>query len=136
MTLEKPPLSPYGAFVGISIDDYSEGECTCSVELKEHHLNNGGRDWFFCQFFSAAFLGNKRNFVGRHYLAGGCVRNYINSISRICIFLIVAMGAQSDYKLFCPNLLLLGCPEFRYRFLAGDISIYCCTILRGRIVPQ
>ena len=43
MTLEKPPLSPYGAFVGISIDDYSEGKCTCSVELKEHHLNNGGR---------------------------------------------------------------------------------------------
>ena len=43
------------------------------------------------------------------------------------------MGAQSEYKLFCPNLLLLGCPEFRYRFLAGDIFVYCCTILRGQI---
>ncbi|NKB33672.1 MAG: hotdog fold thioesterase [Pseudomonadales bacterium] len=43
MTLEKPPLSPFGAYVGVSIDDYAEGKATCSVELKGHHLNNGGR---------------------------------------------------------------------------------------------
>lgn len=43
MTLEKPPLSPFGAHVGVSIDEYAEGKATCSVELKDHHLNNGGR---------------------------------------------------------------------------------------------
>lgn len=41
--MEKPPLSPYGAFIGISIDDFSEGKVTCSVALRDHHLNNGGR---------------------------------------------------------------------------------------------
>jgi len=41
--MDKPPLSPYGAFIGISIDDFSEGKVTCSVALKDHHLNNGGR---------------------------------------------------------------------------------------------
>ena len=41
--MDKPPLSPYGAFIGISIDDFSEGKVTCSVALKGHHLNNGGR---------------------------------------------------------------------------------------------
>jgi len=41
--MDKPPLSPYGAFIGISIDDFSEGEVTCSVALRDHHLNNGGR---------------------------------------------------------------------------------------------
>ena len=41
--MDKPPLSPYGAFIGISIDDFSEGKVTCSVLLKDHHLNNGGR---------------------------------------------------------------------------------------------
>ena len=41
--MEKPPLSPYGAFLGISIDDFSEGRVTCSVALRDHHLNNGGR---------------------------------------------------------------------------------------------
>lgn len=41
--MEKPPLSPYGAFIGISIDDFSEGRVTCSVALRDHHLNNGGR---------------------------------------------------------------------------------------------
>ncbi|MDD9888827.1 MAG: PaaI family thioesterase [Gammaproteobacteria bacterium] len=43
MTLEKPPLSPFGAHVGVTIDDYAEGKCTCSVEIQDHHLNNGGR---------------------------------------------------------------------------------------------
>ena len=41
--MDKPPLSPYGAFIGISIDDFSEGKVTCSVALRDHHLNNGGR---------------------------------------------------------------------------------------------
>ena len=41
--MDKPPLSPYGAFIGISIDDFSEGRVTCSVALRDHHLNNGGR---------------------------------------------------------------------------------------------
>jgi len=41
--MEKPPLSPYGAFIGISIDDFSEGKVACSVALRDHHLNNGGR---------------------------------------------------------------------------------------------
>ena len=41
--IDKPPLSPYGAFIGISIDDFSEGKVTCSVALRDHHLNNGGR---------------------------------------------------------------------------------------------
>ena len=41
--MEKPPLSPYGAFIGISIDDFSEGKVTCSVALRDHHSNNGGR---------------------------------------------------------------------------------------------
>ena len=43
MALEQPPLSPFGAFIGITIDDYSTGKATCSVELEERHLNNGGR---------------------------------------------------------------------------------------------
>ena len=41
--MDKPPLSPYGAFIGVSIDNFSEGKVTCSVALKDHHLNNGGR---------------------------------------------------------------------------------------------
>ena len=41
--MDKPPLSPYGVFIGISIDDFSEGKVTCSVALRDHHLNNGGR---------------------------------------------------------------------------------------------
>ena len=41
--MDKPPLSPYGAFIGISIDDFSEGKVICSVALRDHHLNNGGR---------------------------------------------------------------------------------------------
>ena len=41
--MDKPPLRPYGVFSGISIDDFSEGKVTCSVALRDHHLNNGGR---------------------------------------------------------------------------------------------
>jgi len=41
--MDKPPLSPYDAFIGISIDDFSEGKVICSVALRDHHLNNGGR---------------------------------------------------------------------------------------------
>lgn len=41
--MQKPPLSPYGEFIGVSIDDYAEGKSTCSIALKDHHLNNGGR---------------------------------------------------------------------------------------------
>ena len=43
MSIQKPPLSPYGEFIGVSIDDYAEGKATCSVVLEDHHLNNGGR---------------------------------------------------------------------------------------------
>jgi uncharacterized protein (TIGR00369 family) len=43
MSMQKPPLSPYGEFIGVSIDDFAEGKSTCSVVLKDHHLNNGGR---------------------------------------------------------------------------------------------
>lgn len=43
MSLEKPPLSPFGSHIGVTIDEYAAGKATCSVELKDHHLNNGGR---------------------------------------------------------------------------------------------
>lgn len=43
MSLTKPPLSPFGAFVGVTIDDYAKGKATCSVILRDCHLNNGGR---------------------------------------------------------------------------------------------
>lgn len=36
-------MSPYGAFLGIQIRRCAEGKATCSIELKDHHLNNGGR---------------------------------------------------------------------------------------------
>ena len=39
----KPPLSPFAAFIGISIDEFSKGRVRCSVNLLEHHMNNGGR---------------------------------------------------------------------------------------------
>ncbi|MDA1369674.1 MAG: PaaI family thioesterase [Proteobacteria bacterium] len=41
--IEKPPMSPYGEFLGIEIVEFSAGKATCSIELKDHHLNNGGR---------------------------------------------------------------------------------------------
>ena len=39
----KPPLSPFAAFIGISIDEFSRGRVRCSVNLLDHHMNNGGR---------------------------------------------------------------------------------------------
>ena len=41
--MEKPPMSPYGNYLGISIDEYKDGIAKCSVEIKPFHLNNGGR---------------------------------------------------------------------------------------------
>ena len=43
MSIEKPPMSPYGDFLGIEIVEFSAGKATCTIELKDHHLNNGGR---------------------------------------------------------------------------------------------
>ena len=37
------PMSPYGDFLGIKIEEFSGGNARCSLELKNHHLNNGGR---------------------------------------------------------------------------------------------
>ena len=43
MSEKKPPMSPYGEFLGIKIEEYSEGKATCSISLRDHHFNNGGR---------------------------------------------------------------------------------------------
>ena len=44
MSVDKElPMSPFGKFLGIKIDEYSEGRSKCSVELLDHHRNNGGR---------------------------------------------------------------------------------------------
>ncbi|NQV70919.1 MAG: PaaI family thioesterase [Pseudohongiella sp.] len=37
------PMSPYGDFLGIEILEVADGKARCSLELKDHHLNNGGR---------------------------------------------------------------------------------------------
>ena len=37
------PMSPYGDFLGIKILEVADGKARCSLELKDHHLNNGGR---------------------------------------------------------------------------------------------
>ena len=36
-------MSPYGAFLGIEIVEYSEGQSSCRLALKDHHMNSGGR---------------------------------------------------------------------------------------------
>ncbi|HIF85586.1 MAG TPA: PaaI family thioesterase [Gammaproteobacteria bacterium] len=36
-------MSPFGSFLGIEITEFSAGKARCRVELKDHHLNNGGR---------------------------------------------------------------------------------------------
>ncbi len=36
-------MSPFGDFLGIKIEEYGAGKAHCSIELKKHHLNNGGR---------------------------------------------------------------------------------------------
>ena len=41
--MEKPPLSPYGAFIGVCIDDCGKGKANCSLDVQDHHFNNGGR---------------------------------------------------------------------------------------------
>ena len=41
--MDNPPLSPFAAFLGISIDEFSEGRVLCSINLCDHHVNNGGR---------------------------------------------------------------------------------------------
>ena len=41
--MDKPPLSPFAAFLGISIDEFSKGRVLCSINLCDHHVNNGGR---------------------------------------------------------------------------------------------
>jgi len=37
------PMSPFGEFIGISIDSCRDGRAQCSVKLAPQHLNNGGR---------------------------------------------------------------------------------------------
>ena len=41
--MDKPPLSPFAAFLGISIDEFYKGRVVCSINLCDHHVNNGGR---------------------------------------------------------------------------------------------
>ena len=41
--MAKPPLSPYRAFIGVCIDDCGKGTANCSLDVKGHHFNNGGR---------------------------------------------------------------------------------------------
>ena len=43
MADSKIPMSPFGSFVGIEIVDFSDGKARCSLNLKDHHINNGGR---------------------------------------------------------------------------------------------
>ena len=37
------PISPYGDFLGIEILEFANGKAKCRMDLKDHHLNNGGR---------------------------------------------------------------------------------------------
>ena len=41
--MDNLPISPFAAFLGISIDEFSRGKVLCSVDLCDHHVNNGGR---------------------------------------------------------------------------------------------
>ena len=45
MNKEDEPIlmSPYGDFLGIELQAISPGRALCTIELKDHHLNNGGR---------------------------------------------------------------------------------------------
>lgn len=36
-------MSPYGEFMGIEIMELAEGSAKCRLQLKDHHLNTGGR---------------------------------------------------------------------------------------------
>ncbi|MCI5106742.1 MAG: PaaI family thioesterase [Pseudomonadales bacterium] len=35
--------SPFGEFLGIQVLSAADGESVCQIDLKPHHLNNGGR---------------------------------------------------------------------------------------------
>lgn len=41
--LENVTMSPFGGFIGIEILEFAEGKARCSLQLQDHHLNNGGR---------------------------------------------------------------------------------------------
>lgn len=43
MSTTKLSMSPYGDLLGIVIEEFADGKAVCSVEIKDHHLNNGGR---------------------------------------------------------------------------------------------
>ena len=36
-------MSPYGDFLGIEILEFAQGKAKCRLQLRDHHLNNGGR---------------------------------------------------------------------------------------------
>ena len=37
------PSSPYGDFLGIEIAEVAAGKSVCHLQLKDHHMNTGGR---------------------------------------------------------------------------------------------
>ena len=41
--MDELPNSPYNEFLGIEMLSYGEGKAECRIELKDHHLNTGGR---------------------------------------------------------------------------------------------
>ena len=45
MSMEEEPISmsPYGNFLGIELQEISPKRAVCTIQLKDHHLNNGGR---------------------------------------------------------------------------------------------
>ncbi|MDA1290801.1 MAG: PaaI family thioesterase [Proteobacteria bacterium] len=43
MSEVKLPSSPYGDFLGIQIKEAAAGSSVCHLELKDHHMNTGGR---------------------------------------------------------------------------------------------
>lgn len=36
-------MSPFGEFLGIEIESFGEGKALCSIAVKPHHFNAGGR---------------------------------------------------------------------------------------------
>ena len=43
MSEVKLSMSPYGDFLGIEIMEAAAGKSVCHLELKDHHMNTGGR---------------------------------------------------------------------------------------------
>ena len=41
--MEELATSPYNDFLGIEMLSYGEGVAECRIDLKDHHLNTGGR---------------------------------------------------------------------------------------------